>query len=349
MTTAWVVRTGRYGERDAWALNEGVTGGGWDEVPDLTTCETREDVQALVARTFPEDSAGRRANYTGQLWALRGRIKHGDIMTLPMKTTGQVAIGRVTAGYEYRADEPDPGKRHTIHVSWVVTDLQRSSIKQDLLYTLGSALTVFAPSRAHALDRLTALMTTRTDPGQLPFTANGSTTRAPSVQTDDGVDEPETVPDIGEHARDQILTKVSETFKGHQLTVLMRAVLEAEGFICEASVGGADGGVDIVAGRGLLGMDSPKLVAQVKSGGQVGDQIVRDLLGTMQHVGAEQGLLVAWDGVSGPAKASLLRERFRIRLWTSAEVIDAVLRVYENLPDDIRTELPLRRVWMLAE
>lgn len=327
-------------------MKNGLSGGGWDEVPDLTMCTSREDVGNTVAMTYPDDSPARKANYTGQLWALRGRISAGDVIVLPMKTTGEVAIGRVVSGYEYLADEPDADKRHVVRVDWKVTDLPRSAIKQDLLYTLGSALTVFAPSRGHAVERLEALLSGRPDPGQVPFKPPPA--QASAAAGVDDVDEPEAMPDIAEHARDQILTKVSETFKGHELTVLVRAILEAEGFVCEASTGGADGGVDVVAGRGILGMDSPKLIAQVKSGGRVGDQIVRDLLGAMQHVGAEQGLLVAWDGVSGQARASLQRERFRVRLWTSAEVVDALLRVYERLPEGIRAELPLRRVWTLT-
>lgn len=39
-------RSGRYGERDTWALQNGVTGGGWKEVPDLTGCTSREAVGA---------------------------------------------------------------------------------------------------------------------------------------------------------------------------------------------------------------------------------------------------------------------------------------------------------------
>lgn len=105
-----------------------------------------------------------------------------------------------------------------------------------------------------------------------------------------------------------------------------------------------------MAGRGLLGMEGPRLIVQVKSGGQVSDDVVRDLLGAMQHVGnADQGLLVAWDGVSGQAKQSLMRERFRLRLWTAEDIVDAVLRVYPELPEEIRAELPLRRVWMLVD
>lgn len=346
MTEAWVVRTGRYGERDSWALENGLAGGGWEEVPDLTACTTRQEIAAVVESTFAGSPQGMISNYTAQLWAFRGRIHAGDFMALPLKTTREIALGRVTSGYEYVQGEPDPARRHVLRVSWEVTDLPRASVKQDLLYTLGSALTIFSPSRRHALKRLEALAATRVDPGQLPFEPRPQL----PAQADDEVTEPESQPDIELAARDQIRTKISETFKGHELTVLVSAILEAEGFVCAPSTGGADGGVDIVAGHGLLGMESPRLIAQVKSGGQVSDQVVRDLLGAMQHVGnAEQGLLVSWDGVSGPARQSLQRERFRLRLWTAEDVVDAVFRVYPQLPADIRSELPLRQVWMLTE
>jgi len=32
MTNAWVIRAGRVGERDTWALQHGFSGGGWYEV-----------------------------------------------------------------------------------------------------------------------------------------------------------------------------------------------------------------------------------------------------------------------------------------------------------------------------
>ena len=345
MTDAWVVRTGKHGERDAWALANGYAGGGWREVPDLSACETREAVASVVEQSFPGAASGMITNYTAQLWAMRGRIRPGDLIALPLKTTREIALGTVTGGYEYLADEADVTKRHVVKVDWQVTDLPRSTVKQDLLYTLGSALTIFSPSRGYAVERLTELLRSRTDPGQLPFAPH------PTLPTsgDVAVDEPETQPEIEEAARDQIRNKISETFKGHDLTVLITRILEAEGFVCDSSTGGADGGVDIVAGHGLLGMESPRLIAQVKSGGQVSDQVVRDLLGAMQHVGnADQGLLVAWDGVSSNAKQSLQRERFRLRLWTAEDVVDAVLKVYPNLPEEIQAELPLRRVWMLA-
>jgi len=344
---AWVVRSGRYGERDQWALANGVSGGGWGEVPDLSACTSREDIAAVIEATYPDFTPNAQANYTGQVWALRGRIKVGDLLAMPLKTTRQIAIGRVTGGYEYLADEADPNCRHVVRVEWERTDLPRSAVQQDLLYTLGSALSIFAPTKGHAVARLESLLATGTDPGPVPFTTPLAT--RPVIADEDDVDEPELHADIADLARTQILAHIAAKFSGHQLTVLVQAVLEAEGFVCRSSLGGVDGGIDIVAGRGLLGMDSPRLIVQVKSGAQVGDPVVRDLLGVLSIQDAEQGLLVAWGGVTKPARMTIQNEHFRLRCWEADDVVDAVLRVYEQLPEDIRAELGLRQVWMLAE
>lgn len=44
MTQAWLIRAGRSGEREHWALRNGLSGGGFIEVGDLTHAGTREDV-----------------------------------------------------------------------------------------------------------------------------------------------------------------------------------------------------------------------------------------------------------------------------------------------------------------
>jgi len=90
---AWTVRAGRHGERDVWALDNGLTGGGWHEVPDLTSIQHREDMAKLVTEVYGTENPGAVPNYTGQLWALRHGIKTGDLMVLPLKTTSQLALG----------------------------------------------------------------------------------------------------------------------------------------------------------------------------------------------------------------------------------------------------------------
>jgi restriction system protein len=349
MTHAWVIRSGRHGERDAWALQSGCSGGGWAEVPDLTPYSTRDEVAQVVAEIFKGAAEGKIANFAGQLWALRGRIEPGDLMVMPMKTTKQIALGRVTGSYEYRAHEDDANKRHVVPVTWQRVDLPRSAIKQDLLFTLGSAITIFSPTKNNAVARLEHLLNHGTDPGQV-VAMQPPKQHKPETPVDatDVVDEPELSPDIEEAARDQIITKIAEEFAGHDLATLVTALLQAEGMRCTQSPPGPDGGIDIIAGRGLLGLDDPILV-QVKSGSQVGAPVVSQLHGVMATYGARQGLLVAWGGLTKAAQDALKTSQLRVRVWQSADVVDSVLALYERLDDEIRGRLPLKRVWMLAD
>lgn len=61
MAKAWVIRTGRMGERDTWALENRCSGGGWWEVPDLTRYTTRGEVAGVVADTFSGAADGKIA------------------------------------------------------------------------------------------------------------------------------------------------------------------------------------------------------------------------------------------------------------------------------------------------
>lgn len=342
MTKAWVIRSGRYGERDAWAIETGHSGGGWREVADLTRAVIHEQVAQAVASAFPDASPSTLATQTGQVWAMRGRIEVGDLMVMPMKTTGRIAIGHVTGGYQYLVAEPEPDRRHVLDVEWERQDIPRSAVKQDLLYTLGSALSIFAPSKNDAVNRLVALLETGTDPGQsgLP--------KAAIVATADAVDQPESDLDTEEVARDRITARVNEEFKGHGLADLVAAILEAEGFTCTVSPPGPDKGIDIIAGKGPLGIDAPRVIVQVKSGGSVGAPVVNQLNGVVNQHNADQGLLVAWDGLTGPARDSLRNMQLRIALWESADLVRKLLGVYDRLPAHIAARIPLRQVWMLA-
>jgi restriction system protein len=63
--------------------------------------------------------------------------------------------------------------------------------------------------------------------------------------------------------------------------------------------------------------------------------------------GAEHGLLVAWGGLTKPARDGLKNQHLRVR--EASDVVDALLRTYDRLPEEVRAQLPLRRVWMLAD
>src|SRR5262249_54468692 len=131
---------------------------------------------------------------------------------------------------------------------------------------------------------------------------------------------------------------------------LIAAILEAEGYACEVSPEGTDQGVDIIAGTGVLGLSSPKVVVQVKSeAGAVGLPVVQQLQRAISTHRADHGLLVAWGGITREAKRYLSTQQFTIRVWDSADVLDGLFAHYHQLPAELTRDVPLKQIWTLAE
>lgn len=350
---AWLTRSGRYGERDDWALGHGVTPGGFGTIPDLAQCASLDDVRKVVARAEPGQSANAVGNFSAQLWALADRMSIDDYVVLPLKTRdSQVAVGRITGDYEFREDDPDPEKRHVRSVEWLRSDVPRSAIKQDLLYSLGAFSTYCQVSRNEAAARIAVVAATGTDPGsKVAASPPVVKPKSKAPATDDVPDTEQEPIDLEEYARDRIAALIQEGFAGHRMAVLVEALLRAQGYTCWRAPEGADGGIDLLAGSGPLGLDALQLVVQVKSEqSQVGDPVSSQLIGTTtKHGATAQGLLVAWGGLTAPAQRSARDNYFRLRVWTSGDVIAQVTRHYDALPEEIRADLPLKQIWIAVE
>jgi restriction system protein len=63
---------------------------------------------------------------------------------------------------------------------------------------------------------------------------------------------------------------------------------------------------------------------------------------------ADQGLLLSWGGFNTAVEREARLSFFSVRLWDADDLVDALLRNYERLPGDLKSELPLKRVWALV-
>lgn len=158
----------------------------------------------------------------------------------------------------------------------------------------------------------------------------------------------EIVVGIKQLAHEQILRHIERRFSGHALADLVGAVLAADGFHTQVSKPGPDGGVDVLASNGIYGLDEPRICVQVKSSKHPEDVVtLRALLGTMENFQAQQGILVAWGGFTKALASEARKFYFRIRLWSAKELVEEIYRTYDHLPESVRSELPLERIWVL--
>ena len=155
--------------------------------------------------------------------------------------------------------------------------------------------------------------------------------------------------DLEQLARDQVARLIIQRFKGHGMERLVEAVLRAQGYTTYRSPIGADKGVDLLAAPGALGFGHPRICVQVKSGDNPVDHpTLSQLLGTMHSVQADQGLLVSWGGFKSSVEKETAQHFFRVRLWNQADLVSQVLEHYDRLDEEIRAELPLKRIWTVA-
>lgn len=332
----WLVRAGKYGEREQTALEKGVLVIGWNELPDLSTVQSREALANVYRQLLPDASSGKAANHVGQLWSFRNRIQPGDLAVLPLKTRSALAIGKVTGPYQYTTDLGDE-VRHVRKVEWLRTDLPRTALGQDILYSLGAFLTVCQIERNQAEERIRAVLAGKGDPGA---------TSVEEAETEEGG---ERSLDIEQAAKDQILEHIQRNFSGHKLATLVDAVLQGEGYLTKVSPPGPDGGVDILAGTGPMGFGPPRLCVQVKSSPSPADvNVLRGLQGVLQNFHAEQGLLVCWGGFKSSVHQEARQSFFTIRLWDSGALLGMILKNHDKFPDDLKADLPLKRIWALV-
>jgi restriction system protein len=163
--SAWLVRGGEYGQREARALAEGLMIAGWAELGNIGSYHTREEIREALKSTYPDVAENVIANWTGQLWRFAKQISLGDLVVMPLHTQpGKVAIGRVEGPYEYKTEEPE-GFRQVRRVEWLRTDIPREAFGTDLRASISSLLTVCGLTRNEAARRIAFLAEHGVDPG----------------------------------------------------------------------------------------------------------------------------------------------------------------------------------------
>jgi len=279
---------------------------------------------------------------TGQIWAFAHDMKIGDWALVPFKTKPAVNVAEITSDYTYNPAGPNPFF-HFRTVKWIEQDIPRSVFDEDLLLSMGAFSTIFRIQRNNAEKRIH---------GMAQNNWKTSTKSIIAIDDDFGAANEvsgDTEIDLERAGRDQIRKLIDAKFKGHGLERLVESVLRAQGYTTYRSPEGPDKGIDILAAPGPLGFGQPRICVQVKSSDSPVDlPTLNQLIGAMQNVHAEQGLLVSWGGFKSSIAKETAQQFFRVRLWNQDSLINEILTHYHNLDEDLQAELPLKRIWTVA-
>lgn len=271
-------------------------------------------------------------NWASQVWPFAHEMKKGEIVAVPSKIKPVIHFGKIVGDYEFLPENDNP-YYHARHVDWFARNIPRSNFDQDILYSLGAFMTI---CRIKQENRIKAIIQAYIQGKNV--VSNSSTT---DPKSDDIID-------IENEALEAITNLMIQKTKGHGLAKIVDAILRAKGFTTYISPAGPDKGVDILACSGTLGFGTPKICVQVKSSDTPVDRMVLDQLGgVMKNFNAEYGLLVSWSGFKSSVTSETAKHFFEIRFWTHKEIIKEFLNHYDQLDDEIKDLIPLKKIWVI--
>jgi restriction system protein len=216
--TLWLVRAGSRGEQEQGALQNNIVTIGWNEIPDVSRIESKEELRDLYLRINPNAKRMRVTRMVGQIWDFAKQIKKGDLVALPLKMQSAIALGRVEGDYEFK--EIITGIKHIRPVKWLQI-LPRTRFDQDLLFSLGAFTTVCRISRNDAENRIEKLLDN--------ISRKEVTAITPKTENSD-IDESSDVSsilDTEQNAKDMIIRYIEKTFVGHDMVRLVEALLKS--------------------------------------------------------------------------------------------------------------------------
>jgi restriction system protein len=131
---------------------------------------------------------------------------------------------------------------------------------------------------------------------------------------------------------------------------LVAALLRAMGYYTPfVSPKGKDGGIDIIAYRDPLGVDTPRIKVQVKHYPEnpISADAIRSLKGLINS-GEEVGLFVTSGRFSNEAERFAREANVHIKIINGEELISLWQQFYEKMNDEDKNLLPLHPIYFLG-
>lgn len=334
----WMVRAGRASIYADHFRDECVVAIGFGELRDYEADAEREELKRLYARDDPEASPGKIANVVGQVVRFLREMQVGDRVTTYDADRREYLLGRIESEPERLADDPE----HTWarDVRWD-GHVSRDTLTQPTRNTLGASTTLFLISGGAAAELLRKAV-----PLDQPLSEV-----EPEPEPDVEVPGDEEV-DGWPLSNDEVMEKAEGLIEDQlvrldweEMQDLVAGILRAMGYKTEVAARGPDRGVDIFASPDGLGLEEPRIFVEVKHRPRtpIGGPDVRSFLGGRQP--GDRCLYVSTGGFTKDARYEADRANTPLRLVALPKLRNLLLQHYESLDPDVKTLVPLKRIY----
>lgn len=325
----WMIRAGRGGVYAKSWVEAGIVGIGWDfDGADIASM-TQDQLRQAYASAHPDYSVGKLGQAVSQTSKFAHDIAKGTTAVTYDPEARIYHIGRVTGDCMPVSDID--GITYKRNVEW------KRETSRDLLATssrnsLGSLTTIFSisPEVAADLNHAAGAPTSSTAPDE------------PVSDADDDEARYATYDDDIERIKDRALS-----LGWDEMEQLVAGLLRSMGYHAEVTPKGPDGGRDVVASPDPLGLESPRIIAEVKHRkGPMGAPQVRAFIGGLRA--GDRGLYVSTGGFTKEARYEADRANVPVRLLDLDGLVKLYVGSHDKADEETRALLPLTRIWWPA-
>lgn len=329
---AWMIRAGRGGVYAPSWLERGVIGISWDfDGADIAAMD-REQIRAAYGQAHPSDSKGKVAAGVGQVYRFAHDMTTDSTVVMYDPESRLYHLGVITGPCVAVCDMD--GVTYTRDVKWGET-APRDVLSPSSKNSLGGIQTIFAVSDEVMAD----LMNAAKDKSVVP--SNDS-----AIDDNNATNDEETLAATYDNGIELIKDRVNQ-LDWEDMERLVAGLLKAMGYCTRVMPKGPDGGRDVVASPDALGLESPRIVAEVKHRkGAMGAPAVRAFIGGLRA--GDRGLYVSTGGFTKEARYEADRANIPVRLLDMDAFVRHYVEIYDKTDDDTRSILPLTRIWWPA-
>lgn len=329
---AWMIRAGRGGVYASDWLEHGVIGIGWDFDGADIAAMNREQIRAAYGLSHPGDSKGKVAAGVGQVYRFAHDMTTDSTVVMYDPESRLYHLGVITGPCVAVCDMD--GVTYTRDVTWGET-APRDVLSPSSKNSLGGIQTIFAVS-----DEVMADLTNAARDKSVVASND------PAIDDNDATNDEETLAATYDNGIEPIKDRVNQ-LDWEDMERLVAGLLKAMGYCARVMPKGPDGGRDVVASPDALGLESPRIVAEVKHRkGAMGAPAVRAFIGGLRA--GDRGLYVSTGGFTKEARYEADRANIPVRLLDLDAFVRHYVEIYDKTDDDTRSILPLTRIWWPA-
>lgn len=327
----WMVRAGRKGFLIQDFEDKGCVGVGWRKLGDLSGVGSKDDLARLYVEAYPDHKPGKQRMDIGQITRFRFEINKGDWVVSYNSELRDYLVGEVVSDYQYAPNSPGD-YNHIRKVKWLGR-ANRDLLSVETKNTVGAIMTLFLLSDS-AREEFEKLLS-----GELPVGQQ-------EVQTEKDAELDDIRKDVMEKAFEFIKDNIQK-LDWDEMQELVAGILRAMGYKTRVASPGPDRGTDIVASPDGLGLEQPRIRAEVKHRGDtIGASQLRSFIGGLRQ--NDRGLYVSTGGFTKEARYEAERSTVPVTLIDIDELADLLINNYDNVDSETRALVPLVKVYWPA-